>query len=171
MQLETIFASLKDMFVKTVRQEVNDAIEAHPSKQGINRSELNQAVAEALSNQDKNTYPSMNDVVTRIENDFSEWFDNCLSDVDWDYRLDINEKVYDQIDNIDWDDKVNDVLYQNDIPNEARVVEQIEEYLKVNEAPAPKGALTLAVLGELLLKAADTVEETMTTKTADTKEV
>lgn len=127
MQVDTIITTIKEAFTSAVKAEV----EKHQSTQGIDKDKLHEAVAEALSEQDSDTYPSMGDVMRVVEENFDEWFTNCLSSVDISDYLNLNEMVseyaMDAVGDIDLEDKVSDVLYNNDIPTESRVEAMIEE--------------------------------------------
>lgn len=131
MQLDTIINTFintcKEAFTSAVKVEV----EKHGGTQGIDKDKLHEAVAVALSEQDSDTHPCMDDVIQAVEGNFDEWFTNCLSSVDISDHLNLSEMVseyaHDAVGDIDWDEKVNNVLYHNDIPSESRVEAMIEE--------------------------------------------
>tara|TARA_R100000808_G_scaffold20219_2_gene43791 strand:+ start:550 stop:1527 length:978 start_codon:yes stop_codon:yes gene_type:complete len=119
MQLDTIITTIKEAFTSAVKAEV----EKH---QGIDKDKLHEAVAVALSEQDSDTHPCMDDVIQAVEGNFDEWFTNCLSSVDLDDHLNLSDRISDYVGEIDWDDKISDYIYQNDIVSEDRVQQMIE---------------------------------------------
>ena len=126
MQLDTIITTIKEAFTSAVKAEV----EKHGGTQGIDKDKLHEAVAVALSEQDSDTHPCMEDVISMVEGNFDEWFTNCLSSVDLDDHLNVGDRISEHVQecvgDIDFEDKISDYIYQNDIVSEDRVQQMIE---------------------------------------------
>ena len=129
METNTLLTGLQELFTNAVKAEVADVF-AHSGdapKLALDKDKLHEAVADALSEQDSDTYPCMDDVTRMVEGNFDEWFNNCMSDFDITDHVAVDELVSEAVNGIDLSEAINDTMYNNDIPNESRVEEMISE--------------------------------------------
>ena len=127
MENNTLLTGLQELFTSAVKAEVARHVEVNGNGTAIDQEKMHEAVAVALSNQDSDTYPCMDDVTRMVEGNFDEWFTNCMSEVNITDHVDLDDMVQSAVNDIDLSDAISDQLEYHDYPNESRVVEMISE--------------------------------------------
>ena len=100
MEPNTLLTGLQELFTNAVKAEV----EKHGGTQETD----------------------MDDVKRMVEGEFSEWFNNCMSEFDITDHVDVEDLVQSAVNNIDLDDAICDTLNNCDYPSTSTVEEMIE---------------------------------------------
>ena len=155
METNTLLTGLQELFTNAVKAEVKNHVETGTRLD----DKLHEAVAEALSNQDSDTYPCMGDVTRMVEGNFDEWFTNCMSDFDITTHVDVDDLVQTAVNDIDMGDIVSEAIDRLELVDrddvQAIAHDQAEEYFDSNIGDHGGEGLSLSDANSYLTQVAD----------------